>query len=379
MECVNNRRVIFGTDVHKQIPDILKKQGSRKAFLVVFKNDDECVRTIRELLSANGIEQVVFDKVHQEPNLTLVDEAAEMCRSSGCDSVIAIGGGSIIDTSKLIAMLATNEGDCEDYQLNRRTVKNDPLFYIAMPTTCGTGAEATKVAVVFNEKEGWKKAVYDTSMIADVAVLDPVAIAKLPTKIAVFTGMDAIVHAMESAVSNNSNSMTEMYSHAALKLLYNNICRIVDDPNDMEAKANMLTGSYLAGCALTAGAGLAHIVGQPLGALYHVPHGASCSIFLIPTLKLNKEYAKPKFLELAKTLDVSLENKEYDEVFDEMISKIETMMEHIDAPRHLYDYYPEDMDIEAALDNIQSCMAHIKSNPRPSERELWRECLAMAK
>ena len=98
------------------------------------------------------------------------------------------------------------------------------------------------------------------------------------------------------------NAISQMYSHAVLKLLYHNITKVVGNPSDMEAKANMLLGSYLAGCALTVGTGLAHIVGQPLGALYHVSHGASCSIFLIPTMKLNKEYAKPQFTELAKTL-----------------------------------------------------------------------------
>ena len=140
----------------------------------------------------------------------------------------------------------------------------------------------------------------------------------------------------------------------------------------------MLLGSYLAGCALTVGAGLAHIVGQPLGALYHVPHGASCSIFLIPTLKLNKDYAKPQFVQLAKTLEISCEGKSYDDIFTELIQKLEAMMEQIDAPRRLKDYYPPDMDVEAALDNIQSCMSHIKSNPRPSERSLWKELLSMA-
>lgn len=378
MEFVNNRRVIFGIDAHKQIPAILEEQSVKKVFLVVFSKDADCVDVIQKSLSEHGIGYYVFDKVLSEPNLALVDGAAEICRSNGCDCVLAIGGGSVIDTSKLIAMLATNEGCCEDYQLNRRKVQNKPLFYVAMPTTCGTGAEATKVAVVFNEKEGWKKAVYDTSMIADTVILDPIAIAVLPTKIAVFTGMDAIVHAMESAVSTGANSISQMYSHAALKLLYNNICKIVDDPSDMEAKSNMLLGSYLAGCALTAGAGLAHIVGQPLGALYHVPHGASCSIFLIPTLKLNKDYAQQQYINLAKTLEIPHEGRDYDVVFDEMICKLEAMMEYIDAPRRLADYYPEDMDIEAALDNIQSCMSHIKSNPRPSERNLWKELLSMA-
>lgn len=378
MEYVNNRRVIFGADAHKQIPTILKQQNVKKVFLAAFSGEAQCVQLVREALAVNGIEQVLFDKVLSEPNLALVDGAASLCKDAGCDCVLAIGGGSVIDTSKLIAMLATNAGCCEDYQLNRRTVENPPLFYMAMPTTCGTGAEATKVAVVFNEKEGWKKAVYDNSMIADVVVLDPIAIAALPAKIAVFTGMDAIVHAIESAVSNGANAISQMYSHAALKLLFHNITKVVEDPSDMEAKANMLLGSYLAGCALTVGAGLAHIVGQPLGALYHVPHGASCSIFLIPTMKLNKAYAKPQFTELAKTLGVSCGGKEYDEIFAEMIQKLEAMMERIDAPRRLKDYYPEDMDVEAALDNIQSCMAHIQSNPRPSERSLWKELLSMA-
>lgn len=378
MEFVNNRRVIFGQGVHTQIPGIVKERGARKIFMAVFSPDAPCVVTVREALEREGLETVLFDKILAEPDLKLVDGAAELCRAEGCDCVLAIGGGSVIDTSKLIAMLATNEGCCEDYQLNRRKVTAEPLFYMAMPTTCGTGAEATKVAVVFNEREGWKKAVYDNSMIADVVVLDPIAISALPTKIAVFTGMDAIVHAMESAVSNGANELSRMYSHAALKLLFANITKLVDDPQDMQAKTNMLLGSYLAGCSLTVGAGLAHIVGQPLGALYHVPHGASCSIFLVPTLKLNKDYAREGYVQLARTLEIPTEGRTYDDIFADLVAKVEAMMEYIDAPRRLTDWYPVDMDVEAALDNIQSCMSHIKSNPRPSERSLWKEALRMA-
>ena len=378
MEFVNNRRVIFGAGSHRQIPQILKEHGKKKVFLITFSTDAGCMREIGQVLGEQGIGSVVFDRVLGEPNLALVDGAAALCRETGCDSVLAIGGGSVIDTAKLVAMLAANEGCCEDYQLGRRKVLAQPLFYLAMPTTCGTGAEATKVAVVFNEKEGWKKAVYDNSMIADTVILDPIAIAELPTKIAVFTGMDAIVHAIESMVSKGANAVSQMYSLAALRLLYANITALHDDPSSEEARSNMLIGSYLAGIALTVGAGLAHIVGQPLGALYHVPHGASCSIFLLPTMRLNKDYAKPQFTQIAQSLGVSCDGRDYDTVFAELLERLEQMMEHIDAPRRLTEYYPADMDIEAALDNIQSCMSHIQSNPRPSERSLWKALLSMA-
>lgn len=378
MELVNNRRVIFGSGSYCEIPGILKKQGKSRVFLLAYNAEADCVRRVQEELTEGGIEQVLFDRVTGEPHLALVDSAVALCRQNTCDCVLAIGGGSVIDTAKLVAMLATNDGYCEDSQLNRRSVCKQPLFYIAMPTTCGTGAEATKVAVVFNEKEGWKKAVYDNSMIADTVILDPIAIAELPTRIAVYTGMDAIVHAIESMVSNGANTVSQMYSLAALRLLYGNITKIVDNSEDENAQSNMLLGSYLAGIALTVGAGLAHIVGQPLGALYHVPHGASCSIFLLPTMRLNKDYAKPQFLQIAQALAIRCDGRTYDEVFEELISLLSEMMEKIDAPRRLCDYYPADLDIEAALDNIQSCMSHIKSNPRPSERSLWRELLQMA-
>lgn len=378
MEFVNNRRLVCGAGSYKSIASILKQRGCRKVFLLTFSKDAGCVRDISTNLFAEGLQVQLNVIAAGEPNLANVDYAAEQCRQACCDSVLAIGGGSVIDTAKLVAMLATNGGSCEEYQLGHRSVQTDPLFFLAMPTTCGTGAEATKVAVVYNEKEGWKKAVYDNSMIADVVILDPIAIAQLPTKIAMFTGMDAIVHAIESMVSTGANPVSQMYSLAALRLLCENIVVLHDHPEDVAAQENMLLGSYLAGIALTVGAGLAHIVGQPLGALYHVPHGASCSIFLLPTMRLNREFAPKQFTAIASTLGIPCRGKTYDEIFDALISKLEAIMVHIEAPRHLLDYYPANMDVEAALDNIQSCMSHIRSNPRPSERALWKELLSMA-
>lgn len=376
MEFINNRRVLSGKGAHKQIPDILLRNQRKKAFLAVYDRNADFVQSICQSFRDAGLPYLLYDQIRTEPNLALVDEATSMCLEHGCDCVVAVGGGSVIDTSKLIAMLAANGGCCEDYQLNLRKVAVPALQYIAVPTTAGTGAEATKVAVVFNENKGWKKAVYDYSMIAETVILDPAATELLPKHIRVFTGMDAISHALESLASKNADSISRVYSVGSLQLLVDNIIRVCDNPQDEQARVNMQIGSYLAGCALTAGSGLAHIVGQPLGALYHVPHGASCSIFLLPTLQMNKDYAREAYTMAAHALGIY--DEDYDVCFRKLVEKLRGIMEHIDAPRHLYDYYPVDMDVESALDNIQGCMSHIQCNPRPSTREVWRELIDMA-
>lgn len=376
LDFVTNRRVICGENALRELPSVLRWYGKNKVFLVVFHKDAACVKAAEEELSDAGIPYTVYDKVTSEPDLNVIDEGTKLCLESGCDAVTAIGGGSVIDTAKTISMMATNGGCTEDYQLNGREVTKIPLLFIAVPTTAGTGAEATKVSVVYNANKGFKKALYHNSMIAEVAILDPSTSIGLPPRVTAATGMDAITHAIESYVSKNANVISRMYSLKALELLAENIAAAYHTPDDMQVRSNMLLGSYLAGCAISAGTTLAHIVGQPLGAVYHIPHGDSCTIFLVPSMKLNLDWCTKDYCDIAATLKVERGDMTDREYALAGIEKIDALRHEIEAPVSLTPFVTrEKFDMEAMLDNIQTSMGHIKTNPRPVSRELFRELI----
>ena len=376
LDFVTNRRVLIGEGALQELPGVLKWYKKTKVFLSVFDRNAACVQKAVDLLKTSGFKYVIYDKIVSEPDLDVVDRGAALCGEQGCDAVVAIGGGSVIDTSKTISMLVANGGCTEDYQLNRRPVTKIPLLFIAVPTTAGTGAEATRVSVIYNAEKGFKKALYHNSMIAEVAVLDPETTVGLPGRVTAATGMDAITHAVESYVSNNANVISRMYSLEALRILSENISTAYREPGNLEARTNMLLGSYLAGCAISAGTTLAHIVGQPLGAVYHIPHGDSCTIFLIPSMKLNLKYCTQGYCEIAKVLGVDPAGKTDEELALAGIDVLDRIRRDIDAPTSLTPYVARDkFDMEMMLDNIQTSMGHIKTNPRPVGRGLFRELI----
>lgn len=377
LEFVTNRKVLIGENTILEVPAQLKWYGKSKPLLVVYNTGAAIVKKLEEKLTEEGFSYCVYDKVIREPDLDVIDNGAAFCAQQGCDSVIAIGGGSVIDTSKMIAMLVTNGGRTEQYQIEGRQVQQAPLLFIAVPTTAGTGAEATKVSVVFNQNKGYKKSVYDNSMIAEVAVLDPQAIIGLPAKVTVSTGMDAITHAIESYTSLNANVVSRMYSIKALDLLTKNIVTAYNEPNNVEARTNMLLGSYFAGIAIAVGTCLAHIVGQPFGAIYGIPHGDICSIFLIPSMYKNKDYCLDKYVELARSCGITGETD--DQIFEGFIAFLNDIVEKISAPKRISQYVdPAKVDIDYAVENVATSMAHIKHNPRPVSRELFRELIVEA-
>jgi len=378
IDFVATRQVLVGEGSIGQLPGTLKWHGKSNVMFIPYAGDAQAARDIVNSLEAAGCDITVYAEVIKEPDLAVIDKGAKLCCEKGCDVVVALGGGSVIDAAKTIAMISTNGGTAEDFQLNGREVKTPPLLFIAIPTTAGTGAEATKVSVVYNPQKGFKKAIYHTSMIADVTILDPKTTVGLPPAVTAATGADAITHAIESYTSVFANDFSRMYSLKALQLLADNIVAAYENPNDLAARQNMLLGSYFAGCAISAGTCLAHIVGQPLGAIFSIPHGDACSIFLIPSMELNREYALRDYVDVAKVLGIDAAGKTDDEIVTEGIAALRGIFARINAPRRLTQYVAaEDVDMSAVLDNIQTAMGHIKTNPRPVSRELFEEIIRM--
>jgi alcohol dehydrogenase class IV len=255
-------------------------------------------------LPGRGIEAVIFDAVEQDPSLATLNAA--VAAGEGCVSVVGFGGGSPMDVAKLAAyLLGTGEDVDTLWGLGKATGKRLPL--VQVPTTAGTGSEATAVSVITvggSEKRG----VNSPPLLADVAVLDAELTLSVPRAVTAATGIDAMVHAIEAYTSARlKNPMSDLLAREALRLLAGTLLHVLDHPGNREARGRMLLGAHLAGVAF-ANAPVAgvHALAYPLGGHFHVPHGASNALMLTHVLRHNLHAAMPLYAELGLLLDPSL-------------------------------------------------------------------------
>lgn len=378
MELLNNRQVLCGENSIKELPIILNTHKLKKPFLAIFDETNQICIDIMDSLKSMGIDFFPYI-IKTEPDLFLINKGRDAYLEKNCDSVVAIGGGSVIDTAKAIGMLTTNGGLVEQYQMDGKQVTELCPMFIAVPTTAGTGAEATKVSVVTNNYNKLKKSLYHNNMIADIVILDPTLTIGLNKRITAATGMDALSHAIESYVSLNANCFSEMFSLKSIALINKNLITCCNEPTNLDARMGMLLGSYLGGCSLTAGIGIAHIMAQPIGAMLKIPHGDACSILLPTAMELNLEYATKKYAEISKALGVYNHQNSDLENAKLAIKRVKEIRSEIAAPYCLTPYLPENLDMDEVLENIKKTTGHITCNPRPCTNELLVQAFNMSK
>lgn len=371
-DVIQNRRVLFGNGKTTLIPELIREVTDKKILILAFSETAKCVADILSLIRDAGIEYILDTSLHSEPSTLDIDRIA--AKADGCGAVLAIGGGSVLDCAKAVAMLATNGGTVVDYQMNGKPIVNRTLPFFAVPTTSGTGSEASKVSVVYNPDNGLKKSFYSQYMIADTVILDPLMTVGLPESVTVSTGIDALSHAIESYVSLNATPYTEMFSMQAMRLVVKALKACVNNPHDVEARSDMALASYFGGCALNAGIGLDHIIAQPLGGITHIPHGVACAIFLPYAMEYNVEYATDKYCDIARVFGAQGENGLA--LAKEGIACVRAFLKDLNAPDSIRQYLPADFELEKAVDIVVGATGHIKCNPRPVDRTIIRNTIS---
>lgn len=371
-DVIQNRRVLFGNGKTTLIPELIREVTDKKILILAFSETAKCVADILSLIRDAGIEYILDTSLHSEPSTLDIDRIA--AKADGCGAVLAIGGGSILDCAKAVAMLATNGGCVVDYQMNGKPILNRTLPFFAVPTTSGTGSEASKVSVVYNPDNGLKKSFYSQYMIADTVILDPLMTVGLPESVTVSTGIDALSHAIESYVSLNATPYTEMFSMQAMRLVVKALKACVNNPHDVEARSDMALASYFGGCALNAGIGLDHIIAQPLGGITHIPHGVACAIFLPYAMEYNVEYSTDKYCDIARVFGAEGENGLA--LAKEGIARVRAFLKDLNAPDSIRQYLPADFELEKAVDIVVGATGHIKCNPRPVDRTIIRNTIS---
>jgi len=343
-----------------------------KAIVIPYVDEmsSEDVSRTGALLRQAGIHAEFAPPPLAEPDVAYVDFAAGLVRKSECDLVVSIGGGSAIDTAKLVAMLRHNPGSSRDYQMGERTISQPVLPHIAIPTTAGTGAEATKVSVLTNKEAGVKKSIADTKMVPSVALLDPELTLSLPARVTAFTGIDALSHAVESYVSLNANPLTEALAIEAVELVGRSLARAVANGGDVDARGDMLMASFLAGASLNAGVGAAHILGQPLGASIGVSHGEGIALVLPYVVDVNYEFSTKRYDAIRDALGADGGTPCWKAVLD--------LCREVGITDTLADHGLTREGIERVLEVVSRSTSHIATNPRPVDPALLTTILERA-
>ena len=292
--------ILFEAGASKKVAELVKGYGARHVLLVTDKGVRAAglTRSAEAAVAEAGIALTVFDDVVADPPSHIIEAAADLCRGQGVDVVVSIGGGSALDTSKLVAYLARTPDKLDDiYGVG--LAKGERLPLLLVPTTAGTGSEVTPIAIVTTPTTE-KKGVVSPRLIPDWAILDPELTLGLPPHVTAATGIDAMVHAIEAYTSRiRKNPISDQLARKALELLSASIRTAFTNGNDREARSRMLLGSMLAGKAFAnAPVAAVHALAYPIGAIFHVPHGLSNALILPHVLEFNRPAASVLYGEL---------------------------------------------------------------------------------
>lgn len=299
--------IIAGLGSIQELKNVLSEKNYSKALLVTDAGmiQHELHQPILDIFQQIGLQSIIYSDIQADPPEHIVLEAVDFAKQEKIDVIIGFGGGSSMDVAKIIALLAHPEQQqnlSEIYGVNQ--AKAPRLALILIPTTSGTGSEVTPISIVTTGTTT-KMGVVSPILYADVAILDATFTQGLPAHITAATGIDAMVHAIEAYTSNlKKNFYADILAKNALKLLDNNLSKVLKDGSDLEARQNMLVGSMLAGQAFAnAPVGAVHALAYPLGGHFHLSHGHTNALVLVEVLKFNAPQAKRYYAELMQLLD----------------------------------------------------------------------------
>ena len=311
---------------------------------------------VKDSLKAEGIDSVLFDKVAQNPLTTTAAEGAAFAKDNGCDVVVAIGGGSIMDCAKAIAFLAVNDGDVSDYIFGKKA-SDTALPIILIPTTCGTGSEGNGIAVLTNPDNGDKKSLRCNAIVAKVSIVDPECMMTMPKHVLASVGFDALCHNMESYTSKIAQPFTDALSLYAVDLIAHNLVDVYKGTGSKDSWEKITLASTIGGMVInTTGVTLAHGMEHPASGLKDIVHGKGLAALTPTIIEASYQGAPEKFAKLAKLFG--------GEKAEDLAGKVRELLEDIELTCTLSDLGIEEKDIPWMAENCMKVSApSIANNP----------------
>lgn len=368
-----NETSYFGAGCRETIAVEAMRRGFKKAFFVTdkdlirFKVADKVI----EVFEKNGIPYELFSDVKANPTIANVQNGVAAFKASGADFIVALGGGSSIDTAKGIGIVVNNPDFADVKSLEgvaATRYKAVPTF--ALPTTAGTAAEVTINYVIIDEEAKKKMVCVDPNDIPTVAIVDPELMYSMPKGLTAATGMDALTHAIESYITPGAWAMSDMFELKAIEMIAANLKAAVDNGNDVAAREAMSQAQYIAGMGFSnVGLGIVHSMAHPLGAHYDTPHGVANALLLPYVMEYNAESpAAPKYIHIAKAMGVDTDGMTQTEGIRAAVDAVRNLSLSIGIPQKLHEIGVREDDLHRlAVDAFNDVCTG--GNPRPTSVE----------
>lgn len=364
-------KISLGLGAAKQVGLESKALGGKKALIVT---DPGVVKAglidgIQASLESEKVHTGIFDRVVAEPSARVIDESAQIARQGGYDIIIGVGGGSALDAAKGVSIMAINRGKVLDYAGIDQVPKGG-LPKILLPTTGGTGSEASRVFVVTDEAENTKKVVYSNFNLADVAIIDPLLSISMPPVVTADTGMDALVHAIEAYVSVNATPFSDILAVEAIRLIAESLPIAYVKGSDIGARYNMALAANLAGLAFTSGGlGAVHGLAYVLGTEYHMSHGRSNAIMLPHVMEYNKIGNLDRYARIAEAMGEDIQGLSAYEAAGKSVDAVKKLLEAVNISISLPDYGIHHEELPKLVEGGMKQSRLFVPNPRDLSKE----------
>ena len=359
-----------GSGAVKEIGPELSARGFRKALICsgkhVVKSGE--INKILDPLKEAGIDAALFTDIKANPTIENVQNGVKAFQNAQADCIIAVGGGSVMDTAKAIGVIINNPEFADVRSLEGvAPTKRHAVFTVAVPTTAGTAAEVTINYVITDVEKKRKFVCVDTNDIPEIAVVDPDMMTSMPPALTAATGMDALTHAIEGLITKGAWEMTDMFHLEAIRLISSNLRDAVH--NDPDGRKGMALGQYIAGMGFSnVGLGIVHSMAHGLSALYDTPHGVACAIILPTGLEYNKPVAGKRYRAIGKAMQVpGIDNMTDEEAADATIAAVKQLSLDVGIPQNLNGILKEE-DV-AFLSQSAYADACCPGNPRDTSEE----------
>ncbi|MBD5228652.1 MAG: lactaldehyde reductase [Bacteroidales bacterium] len=357
----------FGPGARKVLPEVVARLGKKKALVVT---DAGLVKfgvagQVTEILDANNIPYEVFSDVKPNPTVTNVKNGIEAFKKADADFLIAIGGGSSIDTAKAIGIVVNNPEFSDIISLEGvAPTKNKSVPMIALPTTAGTAAETTINYVIIDEEKQKKMVCVDPNDIPAVAIIDAELMYSLPKSLTAATGMDALTHAIEGYITKGAWSMSDMFEIEAIRMISRHLPVAVENPTNAEARDGMAVAQYIAGMAFSnVGLGLVHGMAHPMGSLFDIPHGVANALLLPTVMEFNMPACLDKYPEIARAMGVNTDGMTREEASQAAVDAVRALAVKVGIPQHLTELGITEKDIPALAEQALADVC-TPGNPR---------------
>lgn len=373
---LNIGKIVAGEGSIEQIQDIVAGYKAKNVVIITDQGvwNSGLVKKPLDLLENAGINVHVINDTPPEPTVDQVNAIFQTAKEFDCQMIVSIGGGSAMDTAKIVSLLFTNQVNLRELVKGQASISRRGLPTLLIPTTAGTGSEATPNAIVLVPEDELKVGIVSEKMVSDCVILDPVLTIDLPKHITANTGMDALCHAIECYISKKANPLSDTFALKAITLISRSIRTAYHDGHNLAAREDMLLGALFGGISIaTSSTTAVHALSYPLGGKYHIPHGLSNAILLPDVMKFNLDACEEKFRDIAAAMELDIAGCTARQAAEKMIDNLYSLIDDLNVK---CDLRAKGID-EAALDGMIEAAAKVTrlldNNPKVVTKADMRE------